>query len=128
MTNHRLWLGLMSVAFILGCGDSGAAPHDPTFDPSVARSALVESLEAWKAGRVKALKERTPPIRFEDDDLATGFLLTSFDLPAESGPRGSHEGVLVRLSLRDRKGKMVERRATYQVSTSPSLNVLRSDP
>jgi hypothetical protein len=114
------------LVFALGC--SGEAGIDTTpFDSEKAQTVLVASLDAWKKGEAKSLAKRNPPIRFEDDDLLSGFQLSDYEIEEPDSPIKPHKDVEVILMLRDRQGKHVRREATYQVGLTPGLSVLRSD-
>jgi hypothetical protein len=125
MRMRRILLPLLVVT--AGCS-TGAEPADlPRYDPSQARAALVAALDAWKKGEAKALPRRNPPIRFVDDDFATGLRLSDYGIEEPDAPSGLHKDVEVILSLRDPRGKVIHRVARYQVATEPGLAVLRSD-
>lgn len=108
-----------------GCGRRVAPP--PDHDSEKAHAAIVAALDAWKKGDAHSLPQRTPPIRFVDDDLLAGLRLADYELEEPDAPIRLHEDVPVILSLRDAQGKTVRREARYQVATSPGLAVLRSD-
>jgi hypothetical protein len=111
-----------------GCS-GGVKPSDqPRYDSAEARTALIAALDAWKKGEAKALPRRKPPIRFVDDDFATGMRLADYEIDEPDAPIALHKDVEVILSLRDAAGKTVRREARYQVATEPTLAVLRSDP
>ena len=95
--------------------------------PKKPRSALVAALDAWKKGEAKSLTKRKPPIRFVDDDLLAGLRLSDYEIDEPDLPVKLHQDVSVRLSLRDARGKSIQREARYQVGTDPTLSVLRSD-
>lgn len=126
----RLPAAAFALILAAGCGASEhsetAAP--PPHDPEVARNTLQAALDAWKRGEAKALAKRDPPIRFVDDDLVTGARLVDYALEEPDMPIKSHADVAVILSLKDARGKAVRREIHYQVTTSPHLAVLRSDP
>lgn len=107
-----------------GPSDAATAPHDP----ERAKAALTDALEAWKQGRAKGLAKRSPPIRFSDDDFAAGLQLADYGLVEPDATVGPLQDVPVILSLRGTRGATVRRETTYQVSTSPGLAVIRSDP
>jgi hypothetical protein len=110
-----------------GCSRESGPPAAPPYDGQGAREALVASLEAWKTGQAKALARRTPPIRFEDDDLTAGLRLAEYEIEEPDAPIRLHEDVGVILSLRDARGQAVRREARYQVATVPGLAVIRTD-
>ena len=125
MRAYRVLTLLLIVA--TGCSRSGPSPTDPAYDSDQARSTLTSALDAWKKGEAKALTRRNPPIRFVDDDLAAGLRLNDFEIQDPHGPIALHQDVPVSLSLRDRRGKVINREVHYQIALSPGLAVLRSD-
>jgi hypothetical protein len=125
MRVRRMLLPALIVA--AGCS-AGVEPADhPRYDSVQARAALVAALDAWKKGEARALPRRNPPIRFVDDDFATGLRLSDYEIEQPDAPSGLHKDVEVILSLRDSRGKVIQREARYQVATEPGLAVLRSD-
>ncbi|MFO0950274.1 MAG: hypothetical protein U0835_03810 [Isosphaeraceae bacterium] len=122
---HVLALTLLAAA-VAGCG-GGPAPAGPRPEPENARAALVAALDAWKRGEVAGLTKRRPPVRFVDVDQVEGLKLAEYDIAEPDAPILPHKDVEVILSLRDPRGRVVRREATYQVATTPALSVLRSD-
>ena len=125
MRPHRLIPFL--IALTVGCSTQPTPAPQVSFDPEKASTALVTALDAWKKGEAKALARRSPPIRFQDDDLLAGFRLTDYEIEEPDSPIKLHQDVAVILMLRDARGKSVRREARYQVGTEPKLTVLRSD-
>jgi hypothetical protein len=82
-TSRRLALALLVAA---GCAKGAGPPAAPAYDGRQAREALVASLEAWKKGQTKTLARRTPPIRFEDDDLMAGLRLADYEIEEPDAP------------------------------------------
>jgi hypothetical protein len=118
---------LILLAVVAGClGKSGPA-SDGSYDSEQASSALVAALDAWKKGDVKSLTKRNPPIRFVDDDLLAGLRLSDYEIEEPDAPFRPHQDVAVILSLRNAECKAVRREARYQIGTSATLAVLRSD-
>ncbi|MDR3638299.1 MAG: hypothetical protein P4L84_31135 [Isosphaeraceae bacterium] len=112
----------------VGCSRSVGPPTaQPPYESEKARAALIAALDSWKNGEGKSLAKRTPPIRFVDDDFATGLRLSEYEIEEPDRPIAMHEDVAVILSLRDARGKTIRRETRYQVATSPGLAVLRSD-
>lgn len=113
-----------------GCGatDRSETTAPPPHDPELAKNTLQAALDAWKRGEAGALARRVPPIRFVDDDFVTGWRLVDYALEEPDMPIKPHADVAVILSLKDPRGKAVRRETRYQVTTSPRLAVLRSDP
>jgi hypothetical protein len=115
------------LAVAAGCSGGPGAATDASFDSEKARTALLTSLDAWKKGEAKSLAKRQPPIRFEDDDLLSGYRLSEYEIEEPDSPIKPHHDVEVILMMKDRQGKSVRREARYQVGLDPSLTVLRSD-
>jgi hypothetical protein len=123
----RRWLPLLLLAAFACAHDAAPPASQPAYDSEQARAALVAALDAWKKGEARALARRQPPIRFVDDDFATGLKLSDYEIDEPDRPIALHENVAVILSLRDARGRTIHREAQYQVATSPGLAVLRSD-
>ncbi|MFO0959461.1 MAG: hypothetical protein U0800_18845 [Isosphaeraceae bacterium] len=129
---RRTPLALLLVAFACtACspGDSERRAAEQAaareFDGNAARDALVAALDAWKQGKAKQLDRRLPPIRFADDDMASGWALVGYEL--RDTPIVPMKDVPVTLLLRDRRGQSLRREAHYQVATFPALVVHRTD-
>ena len=97
------------------------------YDADNARKTLVGALDAWKQGRAALLPKRQPPVRFVDDDWQVGWQLLDFQLGESTGLLGPYKDVPVTLTVRDRSGRTIGKRVTYQVVLKPALAVLRSD-
>lgn len=124
---HQLPVLTALLALVL-CGCSRLPQPASTYDPAVAKRALVESLQAWKEGKTASLSERMPPIRFVDDDLLAGMQLDDYRLNDPEAAVRPHQGVVVELFVQKKGGSLVRKRAEYQVSLWPSISVLRADP
>lgn len=123
----RSQIAVVTLLGAVGCGGPGSSSSAPV--ESEVRSLVAEALDAWKAGSAAdALARRSPPLRFVDPDLASGMKLVQFTI---GEPGKAYEYVCdipVELTLRDRRGRAVSRRAVYQVATQPGPSVLRNDP
>jgi hypothetical protein len=97
------------------------------YDSGRARQTLVTALEAWKQGRAGQLASAQPPIRFVDDDLLDGWQLVDFQPPSPDARLEPYTNISVALVLRDARGSIVNRSASYQVGLAPQLSVLRTD-
>lgn len=124
---HHLLIPTVLLALVLG-GCSRLPQPASTYDPALAKRALVESLQAWKEGKTASLSERMPPIRFVDDDLLAGRQLDDYRLNDPEAAVRPHQGVVVELFVQKKGGSLVRKRAEYQVSLWPSISVLRADP
>ena len=123
---RKVAMALLILAIIpaLGCGQKLPAASDG--EKADARQALLTALDAWKAGKTAALKSRTPPVKFLDDDAVQGHALVSYDL-ASGAVIEPHKDVQVDLVIRDRAGKQQRRKATYQIVLVPNPTVVRND-
>jgi hypothetical protein len=113
----------IALCLLAGCA---AAPPAEDYDPQLAREALVTALDAWRVGTPADLAKRTPPIHFVDDDWRRGLKLESYEL-ADTIRAQPFKDLPVVLRLRDAKGRVVPRAATYQVSLKPRVAVIRTD-
>lgn len=96
-------------------------------DSDSAAEVLTAALDAWKAGNVKSLTQREPPIRFADDDCAAGMQLVEYELEDEAPAIHPFQNVRIALQLKNKQGKLTNVIASYQVATEPALTVLRSN-
>ncbi len=117
-----LLLGL--VAWLPGCG---SPPPPQNYDAAEAMKVLTATLDAWKEGQAGALATRQPPIRFEDEDCRNGWRLVAYRLESPSTSIRPFDDVAVHLSLRDQRGREVDKPVVYQVCLEPQLAVLRND-
>jgi hypothetical protein len=114
------------VALALAAGCTQAISTDE-YDAGDARKTLVGALDAWKQGRAGQLMKRQPPIRFVDDDWQGGWQLLDYQVGESTRLFGPFKDVPVTLTVRDRSGRTIGKRVTYQVALEPALAVLRSD-
>jgi hypothetical protein len=112
---------------LLGCSDSTIPPVEDAYDSKQAGLVLAKALDAWQAGKADALPRGTPPIRFVDDDRASGRQLLRYQFKDSSEAIRPFRNVAVILSLRDARGNATERTVTYQVTLAPHFAVLRGD-
>jgi len=121
---HGRWclVTLVALTTLAGCSTSSTQQE---FDSEQARHALKTALEAWKDGQAAGLSRRQPPIRFVDDDYLAGWQLVEFTIMDPEKPIRPFEMVEVKLRLRDRQGKVVERTTGYQITIHPRIAVLR---
>lgn len=108
---------------IAGCGDAPAAS-----DPDAARAALEAALEAWKEGGTPAsLLERSPAVHVADYRWEAGYALQGYAIAESAADSGFDRRYPVELRLKTPRGRPSREKAVYNVSTSPSLTVVR-DP
>lgn len=119
-------LFVIIACLLVGCQRLGTQQQLAT-ESEEAQQTLTMALGAWKAGEVKSLLRREPPIRFVDDDLVSGMKLTDFNVNPGKRLAADVYVLIAELVLQDRSGRVFERKATYQVGLSPDLTVLRSD-
>jgi hypothetical protein len=114
----------MILFFSPGCGKA----KKPPADPGVARDALRAALDAWKNGdHIGSLKVHAPPIQITDREWGGGYQLLDYKVLEEDQLFGSDLRCQVQLSLRNPKGKSLQKRATYSVGTNNALTVVRED-
>ncbi|HEX8199167.1 MAG TPA: hypothetical protein VF590_01675 [Isosphaeraceae bacterium] len=123
---RRLLLLLLLVLMAAGCGGDLAVA--PPVDLDRGRAVLRDALDAWKGGQpYDALAGGTPPIRVADEDWLAGLRLTSYRIDPKDQLVGAMLRCPVSLSLKDKAGKTVKKRACYNVTTSPAPAVIRQD-
>jgi hypothetical protein len=109
-------------------GSGGCNPTARPSDPGEGRKALQATLEAWKGGeKPEALAIRAPSIHVSDGDWKSGLLLKSYRAEDEGRLVGSDLSYSVALELKNPRGKVVKKNATYAITTHPQLLVLRQD-
>jgi hypothetical protein len=123
---YNLW------AFLLACVTCGLAGCNTSSqrvpaDPAQARAALRLALDTWRNGAsAQALKQRQPPIQVVDHQWRTGYQLVRYQLAGDS-PIGANLRCQVQLSLKNSKGKTLNKKAIYSVGTSPVITVSREE-
>ena len=121
MRMTTLIFSLLSIAFS-GCGSK--SPVHPV-DSSKAREALKTVLEGWKKGdSIESLKGASS-ITVQDLDWIGGAKLVSYELGGEGEARDSNLKVPVRLTLKNKAGKDVNKSVSYLITTSPEITVFR---
>ena len=116
------------LASVIGiCGCQGSANTFVDQDPELARETLTTVLEVWKAGQVRSLAKRVPPIRFSDEDQIAGSQLLGFEFEDDTIQIIPFQSVKVELELRTLQGQFINKTVQYQVGVDPVLTVLRSD-
>jgi len=117
---------LISLLLIAGCSQAEESVDGEQSDRML--SALTTALDAWKNATPTTLASREQPIRFVDDDLAAGRKLLAYQLDDPDSAIVPFENVFVILMLQTADGKTIERKVGYQVSLTPAVAVLRSEP
>lgn len=117
---------LLAILLLSAAGCPSPNPLSP-YNSNQAEETLVLVLDAWKQGQAGALAKRKSPIRFEDEDYRNGSRLADYRIEKREMPLRPFNDVRVALSLRDRKGRKINKTVAYQIKTAPNLAVLRSD-
>jgi hypothetical protein len=108
----------------LGCG--GPSPPPPA-NPEQARAALRLALDAWQKGAApESLKHGAPAIRVIDHEWATGCRLLRYQVEKDT-PLGANLHCHVHLSLQNTRGKMLQKKARYNVATGSVVTVFREE-
>jgi len=116
--------GLVGFMLLLVGGCTGAVSEPPSAEQ--AREALVIALDAWKRGEKPAdLQARQPAVHVADEDWSGGCKLQAYQILPGQHEQGASLRVKVSLSLRDARGKPVEKRVAYFVGTRPVITIGR---
>ncbi len=100
----------------------------PPADASTARATLQRFLDAWKAGTTPdAFEQTSPSVAVVEPLWKEGSRLLSYDLDGSEMPAGFDLCFSVKLSLVDPEGTKSEQKASYTVSTSPALVIVRGE-
>jgi len=117
---------LASLLLVVGCSRGEETVDADESDRML--KALTTALDAWKDSKPTTLASSEPPIRFVDDDLAAGRRLLAYRLDDPESAVVPFESVFVTLTLQTADGRTIERKVGYQVSLTPVVAVLRSEP
>jgi hypothetical protein len=106
---------------------AGCAPQlAESVKPDEAGSALRTALDAWKAGKARAdLEKQTPPILMNDLEWGPGTELVEFKMDEAGVMDGRQVRWQVRIKLKDKSGKVSEKKATYIIDTVPRIVIVR---
>jgi hypothetical protein len=105
----------------------GCRPSAQQSDPDRARATLRQALDAWQKGETPdAFRERTSVTAVEPKWQA-GVRLVGHEMLGEGEMSGFDWQCKVRLSLENAGGKKSQEKATYSISTSPTLVIVRSE-
>jgi hypothetical protein len=116
--------GLAAIAIaagLAGCG--GQTPADP----NEARATLSKALDAWRDGRtIDDVNNGSLSIVVTDPSWKAGFKLSRYQVADTAAATGFDLKIPVELWLEDPKGKAVQEKVKYTVSTKPARTVIRS--
>jgi len=116
-------LGALGLLCFLGCG-GGSLPAPA--DPERGAEAIRAVMESWKRGETpEDLQKRQPPIFVNDSDWNAGVKLVDFTIIEPLEPYGRQLRCDVKLSLKNERGAVYERKIGYQVETNPALVIAR---
>jgi hypothetical protein len=119
---RHFWPALFALAALAaGCGSES---HQ---DLNLVRDSVEAGLATWKnAERVDALKSRSPPIEFHDDDWKRGARLIDYEVTKTYRDTDGAPRCAVTLRIQSR-GKSKTIKVTYQANTSSRIVIAR-DP
>ena len=113
---------------LTGCGEGNHAMPAAS-NPEVARQALEKALAQWQAGQqVDALAAASPQIYVNDFDWQDGRKLKQFQVAGPVEEVGLQVRLPVALDVEHASGQIVRTQASYSVSTSPVVSIVRDDP
>jgi hypothetical protein len=119
------WTLLLLVG-VVGCG--GAKPLGLATTPEKSRQVIVTALDAWKNGQTRDdLKNLSPPVYFQDDDLYRGRKLVDYQLEGEPRVLGTGLSYVVRLTLQNGTAQPATRKVAFRVVTEPNIAITRED-
>lgn len=125
MTRLLTAFALLAAAGLAGCGKEPPRPSDP----AQARDLLRQALDAWKAGDTHdAYRQACPNVTVVDRQWQQGAKLLGYEIDGAGKPDGFDVQFAVALTTADAAGKPAKQKVTYNVSTSPALVIVRSDP
>ncbi len=118
MKKRMFFLGFIA---LVGC----SGPIDPPVDPVQAGEVLRVALDAWKAGEKPAdLQARTPAMYFNEPEFVAGKELVKSEV-GQIELSGRQGRCKVKLSIRDKSGKVIEREIGYLIDTTPKVVITR---
>lgn len=124
MFKRLILIGLFAGGISGGFG-CGTAPPNPS-DPAAGRTALQQSLEAWKRGETPDSYQQSSGVIAVDKEWKDGAKLVDFDIAPDSVADGYDVQFKVKLTVKDASGKTSTPKSVYNVSTTPSLVIVRA--
>lgn len=118
-------LPVLAVALLVGCSGTNTGAVQAT--PDLARETLKRGLEAWKNGKDAPTIQATESIIFSDTDLESGAKLHNYEVHGDGQADGFDWQMRVTLSLEDRSGKKSEKKAIYNINTTPKRVIVRKE-
>jgi hypothetical protein len=114
-----LRLAALCAAFgAFGCF-GGGAPETP--DSNGAVQIVRETLDGWKRGEAS----KRPDVTVNEPRWEQGFTLESFEVAPETQVNGYAVRCQAELELKDPAGRPVKETASYDVTTSPVVTIIR---
>jgi len=124
---NSIRMTMLAGLLILTLG-GGCSPSARPSDPEEGRKALQTMLNAWKSGaKPEAFAIENPAIHVSDGDWRSGLVLRNYRAEPEGKLIGSDLNYAVELELKNARGRISKKLATYAVTTHPMLLVLRTD-
>jgi hypothetical protein len=94
-------------------------------DEGLARQLLHEVLETWKnGGSLEALRQESPIVA-QDMEWRTGSALLDYEIVGEGKNDDANLRCPVKLTVRDKRGRVVKKQVTYIIGTDPVITVFR---
>jgi hypothetical protein len=116
---------ILGVAALAGCRRH--APPAPA-DPDKAREVLQTTLTAWQKGEsADSLRRQWPAITAVDPKWKSGHRLVRYEIADNHEVVGSDVQCRALLVLEPARGKQLQEKAVFRVSTSPALVVVRTE-
>lgn len=126
LCSRRNLSAMITAALFFTCG-CGQDARSFTLDPAAAKQSLEKALTAWKSGASPdSLKASEPAIVVGDWAWSDGYKLNSFRV-LEERSQGPNLHCTVELMVTGPKARTAKQKATYTVSTSPLVTVIRDD-
>jgi len=124
MNRHLCCIPLLLLSCLVAIG---CQPSAKPSDPQVARQSLQTMLDLWKNGGSAAeLKAGTPSIVCVDDDWEQGGKLVEYKVDDAPFDDGNNLHFKVKLSIKTKQGRDINKTITYIVGTHPVITIFRN--